>query len=235
MNAREIITAALRKLRVKRAGYDLSDEEAADGLTALNALVREAGGNDLLVPSRTVETLTLTAGTNPHTIGSSGTLNTTQPTDIVTAVIKDSAGVTLSTLDVTMTADEYADIANQGASGLPRRLWFERGTSLGKIYFDYVPDAAYSFMLVSLKPVTTFAALGTDNPFFSEYENFLIYNLAVDLASEYGKDPSQAVVARATQTRAAIEVNNAASRVRVLRCDPAITRASGGYNIDVIE
>src|SRR3972149_6552236 len=133
MNAQQYITAALRKIRVKRRGFDLSSEDLDQGLEALNVMLQHWSIDDLIIPYRTRETLTITSGTNPHTIGTSGTFNTTQPTDIITATIR-SSGSDFE-LDV-KTLQEYEREPVKATTGRPDWLYFERGLTLGNIFFE---------------------------------------------------------------------------------------------------
>lgn len=235
MNAQEIIHAAMRKLRVKKAGFSPSAAEMTDGLEVLNTLVKSLPAENLLVPFRTLESLTLTSGTNPHTIGSGGTLSTTMPLDIESAVIRDGDGDWPLTKK---TAREYERLHIKTTSGRPDWFYYERGqnstTPLGRIYFDYVPDANYTFRLTSYKPLSTFATLTTDVTLPDLMERFLIYNLAIDLAPEYGKEPSPAVASMAVQTRRALKDFVTAERVPVLNF-PSALRRRPSYHIDEIE
>lgn len=229
MNARDIITAALRKIRVKRAGFDPSAEEMADGLEELNNMIDSWSADDLLVPYRTRESFTLTQGQQPHTIGSGGDLDTTQPTDIHEAILVSST--TRYPLHIG-NLDDLGSVADLTTQGRPHWIYFERGLTTGNIWFEYAPDEAYTLILHTLKRLTTFATLDTDESFPDEYRQALVYNLAVNLAPDAGKEPSRVVVVRAEQTLKTIERNVSADRVPLLEYDAAIARTRPRYDID---
>lgn len=229
MNARQIIESAYRKIRVIGRGRAMTSEEAADGLAALNSMLNAWSADDLRVPFFTTETLTLTAGLNPHTIGTGGDLNTAQPTDVKAATIV--SGQTSFDLDL-MAYDQYAAIPDKTTAGYPSRYYFERQESLGRLYFDYVPQEAFSLRLVSLKALATFAALTTDDSFPNEYEEPVIYNLAIRLAPEYGKEPAQSVVAVAASSLANLERNAAAARVPTLEYPEELLGGRRRFNIN---
>lgn len=231
MNAQEALTAALRKLRVKRLGYSLTNEEATDGLEVMNTMLKGWSTHNLLIPFRTRESLTLTQGVNPHTIGSGGTLNTTIPIDLESAVI--TVGGEDFPLDI---KDEHAyrDVSNKTLQGQPEWLYYERGQSLGRIYFDQVPDAAYTFVLTSLKPLTTLTSLTTNLTLPDEAERAVVLNLAVDLAPEYGKEPPTSLLREAKLALKVLKNKYAATRVNAVSVDNAV-RARRGYHINRIE
>ncbi|MFN3077791.1 MAG: hypothetical protein ABT940_13115 [Alphaproteobacteria bacterium] len=225
-----LIEGALRAIGALNRGITLSSEDAADGLEALDLMIKGWGANQLAIPYRTRESLTLTSGTNPHTIGSSGTLNTTRPLAIHTAAIRVSS--TDYPLDIWQTVQEYWRIPNKTSTGQPRALYYEPVEPLGRIYFDLVPDSTYTFLLDSLKPLTSFSSLSTDDSVPDEYLEPIKFNLALRLAPEYGKTPSNIVIGLAAEGMNNIERMNAAFRVPVLRCDEALLRR-GGNRTDI--
>lgn len=230
MNARDIITAAARKIRVKRVGFALTGEEATDGLSTLNDMIAAWSAEDLLIPYRTRESFTLTAGQQPHTIGTAGDLNTAQPIDIHNAILVSSS--TRYPLDTDRGPDDLQQVLNLTTQGLPRWMYFEPGLTLGNLWFDVAPQEAYTLILHSLKRLTEFATLDTDLTLPAETRRAIINNLAVDMAPEYGKDPSQVVIARATQDLAVLKANTAAKRVPLLEYDAATAPHNYRYDID---
>lgn len=228
-----LIEGALRAIGALSRGFSLPNEDAADGLEALDFMIKGWGANQLTIPYRTRETLTMTAGTNPHTIGSSGTFNTTRPLAIHTAVIRSSS--TDYPLDIWLTPQEYMRIPDKTSTGQPRALYYEPTEPLGRIYFDLVPSTTYTFIIDSLKPLTSFSTLATDDSVPDEYLEPIKFNLALRLAPEYGKEPSQMVFALAKEGMENIERMNVAYRVPVLRCDNALLQRTGLTSINYLE
>lgn len=219
MNADEFIAAALRKIRVAKRGFSVSAEDSENGLEALNAMLGNWSAQELMVPAVTRETLALTAGTNPHTIGAGGTLNTAQPTDIIAATIRDS-DIDFPVRPYSVERYQWED--DKLATGRPENLYFSRGASLGSIFFDLVPDANYVFILDSMKPLSRITDKTAEYSIGEEYEEAIIYNLAMRLAPEYGKEPSQAVVMIAENALRTIKTNNLGMRVPTLAVDRAL-------------
>lgn len=231
MNGREIVTAALRKIRVKRIGYDLTAEELQDGMEVLNTMLKGWSADDLAIPWRTRETLTLTSGTNPHTIGSGGDLNTTQPLDIHAMTITEG-GVDYP-VDL-WTVDQFERESTKDTSARPEYVYFERGSTLGNLYFDSTPASNYTMTLQSLKPLTPLTSADTSSTLPDEAERAVILNLAIELADEYGKPLSPTMVRNAAIALSSYRTNTAASRVPKLRM-PAMLTGGRRFNINTVD
>lgn len=232
MNARGAILSAMRKIRVARAGFDPSAEEVDDAFELLNSMIRSWSLENLVIPSRVQEDVPILSGVNPQTIGTGGQVNTAQPMSIEAATLRNSDGD--HPLDILFTAQQYQRIRIKTLQGRPDRVWFERAQNLGKLYFDYVPDEAYTLSMVSLKPLTAFATQNTDLTVPEEYELAITHNLAVLLAPEYGKEASPTVQNFADSSLRSIRAKNLASRVPIITPDAALLRPRP-FNIDVIE
>ena len=232
MNARGVIESALRKIRVARAGFDPAAEDVNDAFELLNAMVSSWAGESLLIPYRHREAFTLTAALNPHSIGPGGAIDTVQPMKIEALVLNDGAAD--YDVDVLFTAQEYQKIRVKGLTARPERVWFERGLTTGSLYFDFVPDAAYTGSMLSLKPITRFASLSTDLPVPEQYELALTFNLAVLLAPEYGKEAPGTVQRFAESSLRIIKDQVVRSRVPIAEVDPSLLR-SRRFDINVIE
>lgn len=224
--------SAMRKIRVARAGFDPSAEEVDDAFELLNSMIRSWSLENLVIPSRVQEDVPILSGVNPQTIGTGGQVNTAQPMNIEAATLRNSDGD--HPLDILFTAQQYQRIRIKTLQGRPDRLWFERAQTLGKLYFDYVPDQAYTLSMVSLKPLTAFATQNTDLTVPEEYELAITHNLAVLLAPEYGKEASPTIQGVADSSLRSIRAKNLASRVPIIVPDAALLR-SRPFNIDVIE
>ena len=232
MIASEYCERALKKLRVVGTGRSMSAEQSTDALAAMQSMLALWSADDLLIPYRTRETLTLTAGTNPHTIGSGGTLNTTQPMDIHELTL--TSGGTRYPVDP-MSMDEYHRISDSASQGQPTRYCFERGLTTGSIFFDHNPDSAYSIELLTLRPFTGFTLLSTEDDLPNEYEEPIVFNLALRLAADYGKEVSQATAMVAEQSLATIMRNVSASRVPKLEFPAELRPRGGSFDIDSYE
>ena len=188
----DIIKRALRKCGIR----DVTDTtKLTEAMNALNDMLESWEG--ILHYAPTEESFTLTAGTESYTIGSGGDFDTVRPIELLSAFIRDSSGVDYP-VDVTLTKQEYDDIADKDASNRPDKLYYAPENPLGKIYFNYAPSSAETFHLASFKPYTAYTATTDTINEPTSYEKAMVFNLAVDLAPEYNITLNPTVVQQAT-------------------------------------
>ena len=219
-----VISPALRKIGNKTA----SATDNSNALAALNSMLGVWSASGLIVPYKTRENFTLVTGSagGVRTIGASGNFNTVRPLEITNAYIRDSNNND-HYLDVDMTLEEYNAMVDKTISTRPTRLCYLKEFSLGKILFNYLPDAAETIYIDSLKPITVFAATTTEFSFSPEYEEAMIYNLAIRLAPEEDAVISPAVVSLAESSLNAVKKQNW-KPIQKVHFDAALLYNSGG-------
>lgn len=204
--ALDIINRAMRLLGVAAAGESLSAAEASDGLTALNQMLDSWGAERLSVYHRSSDSHTLVAGTGTYTIGSGATINTTRPVKIESALIReDDIDDPVTIVD----GSRFDWISDKSSEGRPDRLYYDADYPTGTINLHPVPDKAYTLLLYSHKPLTSFASTATSVSLPPGYERALAYNLAVEMAPEFGKEAPATVVMVAAHAKNTFRRNNA--------------------------
>lgn len=190
----EIITKALQKIGAVTKSETISADDAADALSSLNAMISSWSLDSLLVYASILESFTLTAGDSSYTIGSTGDFNTSRPTEILSAYIRDNT--TDTGLNI-ITEEEYDTISVKSFSGKPSLICYTPSYPLGTIKLDKLPDQTYTLFLLSKKPFSSYA-LSDDVTLPPGFERAIVYNLALELAPEYGQplDASVASIAR---------------------------------------
>lgn len=203
----EIITGALRDLNVYAHNETPSGSEMVDGLQDLNELLDSWSNDGFVTNFETKETLTFTAGTGIYTIGSAGDFDTTWPVDIRGAMVVLSDG---SEIDIELiSADQYRSIVDKDLqSDIPEYLYYNKQFPLGRLYFWPYPQTALSWILDSYKALSNYTSTGTTITLPPGYARALRKNLALELAGQYGKSPSQALVMQAMESKANIMRNN---------------------------
>lgn len=204
--AQTIIEASYRKCGIPTP----SAAQLVDGLELLNNMV-SLWGIEFLIHAVTRENLTLTIGTATYTIGSSGSLDTVRPIQIVNVYLRDSDN-TDSPIDV-ISAKDYGDIIQKGTSGKPTRLYYIAEYPQAKIIFDYAPDKAYVVYFEFLKNFTEFATLATTVSLPNEYKEALVYNLAIRLAEDLDVELPASIISIAEGSRALLGIIAAANRL----------------------
>ena len=189
--ARTIITAAMRKLGVLPSGETPRADEADDSLMALNAMLASWNTSSLLVPRINQEVITVTA--SPYTLAS-------RPMRVLDSTITDTMDYPVSSL----SREDWFSIQNKGQTGRPQSLWWDEKMSPLSLYLWPVPDKAYTVTVQRWDPMTVFASLDDVMTLPAEYERALIYNLAIEVASEFGASTPAEVASVASTSLTAI-------------------------------
>lgn len=201
MTAEDLIKSAMRKITAYAAGESPSTNELSDGLSALQLMLRGWAGKDLVVFASTKESIVLTPSTTSYTWGIGGVINSIRPHRVTGAYVIDSGGSS-QPVDI-ISEGKYRSISDKTLGGRVNQLFFHPTYPLAVIYLYPVPDTSDTLYLDSIKPfteVSSFATIGDTVQVPSNYEEALVYNLAIRLASEYGKAVTAEVAAIATDT-----------------------------------
>lgn len=236
LTALSLISGAMRLIGTLASGETPGSAESADALQRLNELLDGWATERLLVPSTTRTLYALTANKGTYTIGPGGDFNQAWPEVIARAGISYTVGtLTLEYPIRVLTVGEYAAIGIKAlTSGFPGALYYDHAYSngLGNISLWLVPDGTFALNLVLYTPATLsqFASLKTAYAFPPGYAKALRYNLAVDLAPEYGKPADSQLLMAAAESKANIKRAN--TPLVDLPCDPLILgRSQSVYNI----
>jgi hypothetical protein len=209
ITARDIIVQALRKIGVGSLGEVLAADEMNACLDALNVLLKSWSGRRLLTTAAIQESFALVGGTAAYTIGASviaPNFITQKPIRILDGCfIRDQNGSDYP-LNV-ISRELYNSYDTKTNRGLPTELFYDAGATqqalqTGTITFYLTPDTTntYTVFLVSEKPFTVFASLNAAYTFPDIYERAMIYNLALEVAPEYGKTVHREVISSANES-----------------------------------
>ena len=229
-----LLQAALRKIGALEIGATTSPEKLADGLSALQSMLRAWGIADNNVFAVVKESFNLTAGKVSYTWGVGGDIATLRPNQILGAYVVDSAGMS-HPVDV-IPRGVYDIIANKAIESRPYDLYLNPTYPLATMYLYPTPNIVEALHIDSYKPfveVDSFADIGDTISFPGYYEEAVIYNLAIRLAPEYVREVSSevAIVAKASLTE--LKSFNASSRVTpVFIRVPAGGQYGAGYSIN---
>jgi len=202
VTALDIITSAMRKSGIITKNEVPSSDEVVDGLEMLNDLMESWSNNSLMITSRTLENFSLTGGVSDYTIGDGGDFNTTRPISIISSYIR--IGVTDYPLKM-INDDAYANIAQKSIqSNIPDFINYNNNYALGKIKIYPTPSVNYSIFLLTEKPLITYS-LSDNIDLPAGWKRALIYNLAMELAPEYGEQVTQSTLMIARESLANIK------------------------------
>jgi hypothetical protein len=158
-----------------------------------------------LVFTQQFETFPIVSGQKTFTIGTGGDFDTDRVLRI------SSAYVTQGTQDYLLTRynkDEYAAIDDKNTSSIPTIYYFDANYPLANLTLYPVPVGVQTITLVDENALAGFTTLDTVFAMPAEYEEALIYNLALRLAPEYEREALPSVVKIAAKSKKIVESQN---------------------------
>lgn len=187
--ARNIIKRALQKNGVLTKSENPSGDEASDALETLNDLIGSWSNDSLLIYARLSESFPLVSGQASYTIGSGGDFDTARPLQILTAFTR----IGNIDYDIDIISDvDFDEISQKNiSSSIPDVMFYQSSSPLGNITIYPVPTTG-SLHIRSEKQLSEFTTLDTDLELPAGWDRALIYNLALELASEYGQPVDEA-------------------------------------------
>lgn len=229
MTALELIKAALRVNGIIASGETPSADMTADGLEALQILLREWSGKGCAVYAVTIEDLALVAGTQSYTIGTGATFDTTRPVEIVSASVL-TGGISYPLRII--GAKQYSAISLKGIGGVPAYLFYNPGYADGTVYIW--PPGSGTLTLSSVKLLTVPTALTDSIAFPEPYDSAIKWNLAEQIGPEYGRDASGYIQRKALITFNSIVSRNAALAIEAVSSGiTSLGRDEAAYDINV--
>lgn len=206
--AGDIVRRAFQLIGIVGEGEEPSAEMSSDGLESLNDMVEAWANESLLLYQVQFETFTWPSGQSSRTIGSGGNFDTVRPLalDPATFIRIASTDYTLDVLDHA----QYAAIPDKTSAGSqPELIHLDRTYPLANLYVWPVPDQSVELHLATLKQLTAFAGLTTSVSLPPGYKRLLRFNLALELAPEYGgASVSPEVLRIAKESKAKLKSTN---------------------------
>jgi hypothetical protein len=224
----EVITAAFQELGIVVSGGSPNANDLAWGLGKMNRMLRSWSADGINLHYRAEESFSLVSGTPSYTIGSGATFDTVRPATIEQAFIRDSSH------DYQMgvrPAAEYWTLTEKTTEDRPLKLYYDPAYPNGTIYLYYTPNSAYSMHIVSQKPLLTYASAATEIVLPGEYEDMMVLNLAIRLASRYGKVTSRELQLSAREAYGNVRAMNLSGQMKGVDLDLPGQRRST-YNVD---
>lgn len=226
--ARNIIEDILRKLHVFGSGQQLDNTEANQALGVVNDMLSTWSVKGGLVYDSDRDTFSFPNNSGVYTVGPTGDLVTDRILSIK------SAYVTLGSTDYVLReygVSEYNAIEDKDSSGTPEIYYYDGNYPLANLYIWPLPTGADTITISSTKALTSFSDLDTVYSLPPEYRTAIVYNGAIWLAPEYGKEPSLNITKLAKQSLDAVLGQNTRNNKSVSKLDaPGVTNR-GGDNI----
>ena len=224
------INGALRLLGVLAEGETPSAETSQDALAALNQMIDSWNTERLAVYSTQDQVLTWPAGERVRTLGPTGDLVGNRP-----IMLEDSTYFRDPTTNVSygiklINQQQYNGIAVKTVTSTYPQVMFVNMTYPDiEMYVYPVPFRSLEFHFISVEELTNPANLATTLAFPPGYLRAFRYNLACEIAPEFGVEPSPQVQRIAmTSKRNLKRINNPDD---VMAIPYSITGTRQRYNI----
>ena len=192
--AADQINGALRLIGVLAEAEAPSAAMAQDALTALNQMIDSWNTERLSVFSTIDQVFNWPSSTRIRTLGPTGDFVGQRPVQLDDATYFRDASTNVSYGIKMINQEQYNNIAVKTVtSTYPQVLWYNATYPDIEIYIYPVPSRVLEFHFVSVEKLTEPATLQTVLAFPPGYLRAFRYNLAMELAPEFGVEPSQQV------------------------------------------
>lgn len=228
MTAQELIKAAYRAIGVIGQGKTPNSYLMENGLEALKIMLRGLSVTPGGLYFITVEEFALD-GSDSYTIGSSGDFDTVRPVNIVGGYTYTTGSTINYPLEI-IGERKYLNLQfKSDMSGEALYLWYNPtfgSTELGTVYI-YPPDDT-NLVINCLRPLSEPANIYADIIFPPEYDGYIKWNLALELAPENGRTPSALVVKNAGMYKDEMEKYNRSANIEPVPIDMINSPPNGG-------
>jgi len=226
-----IIRSALSKVLVNNAQDTVSAADTQLAFDALGVLIDALGIERLACYALTTTTHALTGGTGSYTIGTGGAFNVDRPARIQNAFVRVASGS--NNVDYTVEIipqSQWDSIRVKDIAGIPRKLFYDSQYPLGIINLYPAPLlSSYTLYLNSYLPIANYTSTTDAIDLPPGYARMLIYNLAVEIAPDFGVNPDPMVMKIANESKRLVKRINTPDPVAVV--DPAVASQRGAWNI----
>jgi len=194
VSASNLINGALRLIGQLAEGEVPSAETSNDALVAMNQMLDSWSLERLAVYATQTQTFSWPANQATRTLGPTGNFVGTRPIQVDDSTyFVDSTG--LSFPITIINEAQYNSIALKTTTSSYPQVLFVRNTDPDTTLTVYpVPTQALTWKIVSVTPLSQPALLSTTLAFPPGYLRAFRYNLACELAPEFGVEPSPRVI-----------------------------------------
>lgn len=224
----DIINRAFRLIGNNKSGDSGDASEYVDALQSLNDMIADWSITEgLLQYKQVLLSYTLVASSTQVTVGPTGNLVSSYVGDIANPYVR------VGTVDYPITkinSEEYAAIGLKSITGgYPEYVYYDAATPNSTLFLFPGGGAAQTIYFNAKMPLQVFAALSDTVTIPNQYLRALAYNLAVEIAPEYGLDVPPIVMSTAAATKRKMKQHNFAPSV--MQSDVAMLSTDRNFNI----
>jgi hypothetical protein len=227
----DLINLALKMSNVLGVGQTASAEDMNDAFKLMQMMLAQWQRRRYLVYHLVNYSIPAT-GAQFYTIGPGGNLNVPRPAKIesaffrqVTTPVPNQPDYPLSILQA---REDYDRILLKQLQSFPQYVFYDSAFPMGNLYVWPIPNGTYEVHITVMEQLQSFPNINTVIVMPPEYEEAIMYNLALRLYAMYGLPPNPVVVKAASVALNILEAAN--TQIPRLRMPIGIIRG-GGYNI----
>lgn len=213
--AQTLIDDALSELHVLEAGDSANANDTATGLRYLNRMLQGWSTQNAIVYYQK-EIAHVLDGSIEYTIGTGGDIAESRPNYIISAYATQSGEDW--PVEVIRDKAQFDKIYDKTITGIPDYLYYQPEYPLGKLRIWPVGDASTTLHFSSRAILQQFSTANDTVSLPDGYEDAIVFNLAVRLASSFGQQPSAFLMKNAAETLAFIKRNNAEDPIMEYDC-----------------
>lgn len=206
MTARELCTTILERLGVIAVGETPSADDINTVFDDVNDLLDSWSNDKLLLYAENFETFALVGSQASYTVGPSANFDTVRPLEI------QRAWITINSVDYPLTPmnnEQYSNIGMKAiTSTIPTNFYYNSTFPNGALYIWPVPSQAVPITIVSLKQFVRFSSLNTSVSLPPGLSRAIKWNGIAELATAFGKSPTQTIINKAAESKALLKTNN---------------------------
>ena len=194
VTAGDLINGALRLIGMLAEGETPSAGTSADALVAMQQMIDSWNTERLSIFTTQEQVFTWPAGALSRTLGPTGDFIGNRPIqlDDSTYFIDPSSGISYGIKIINQ--QQYDGIAVKTVtSSYPQVMWINTNYPNLDLHIYPVPTRSLEWHFISVDPLDQPAALGTSLAFPPGYLRAFRYNLACEIAPEFGVEPSPQV------------------------------------------
>lgn len=228
----DIVKDALLDIGEIAPGESVGDARSEYSLRTLNDMIEQWNNEDLTLFAFLTQTFSLQSNKSDYTVGgTSPDISGPRPLKIHDMFLQDNTG---NRIGVNLrTLSDFISLRNRlVTSQIPSDAYYDPQFPQAVISFWPTPlDPLYDVFFTSYLQLSGFPDLFTDIELPAGYRPALRYNLAMNIASGFGKTPSETIARLAGLTLGSLKRTNMI--VQTAHYDRALTRGSRGasYNI----
>jgi len=197
----QIISSALRKLGVLELGDTPDPATVANAAIILNLFIKQMGTEGIKLWTVEEGVLPLIAGQTSYTLGGSGSDTFYLANDVTMTAVQDKPlkfiqswiRNTTSNIDTPLlinSKQEYNILGSKFSTGVANTAYYDPRNTYGYLYLFLTPDVAtatnYQLHFNYQRPIYDVSYASSNVDFPNEWLNVLVWNLADQLALEYG-------------------------------------------------